>query len=286
MAGRMDEARKGTPGIGAERVAGPALRAARQRLPQPLEPQALAGIVATPVLWSAALALLSPAWLVPAGVLPYLFAPPLVAGGCGLLAACLLGASGRPAASAASLALLHLVLAIAFRHLGRQRQALEQAAAQDALTRTGNRRALWQSLRATHSLGRRQGAAMALVMLDIDHFKAVNERHGHLAGDRVLRRVAALCAARLREHDRLFRYGGEEFVVLLPFTGLADARRVAESLRSAVAAGTGTEGAGVTLSAGVAELRPGESTALWLDRADAALRRAKRAGRDRIATAP
>lgn len=281
MAGHIDDARKGTPGGPAGSPARGTSRGLRYRLPRLPGPSALTAAAATLFLWSVALPLLPAFWLMPAGVLPYLFAPPLVAGAGGLLAAALLGATSPPSATAASLALLHLLLTLAFRRLEQQRRALERAATHDPLTGAGNRRALRHSLRAAHSLARRQRAAMALVMLDVDHFKAVNDRHGHLAGDRVLRRLATLCMSRLRSHDRLFRYGGEEFVVLLPFTGLTEARHVAESLRAVVARGTQATGVSVTLSAGVAELRPEESVTAWLARADAALRRAKRAGRDR-----
>ena len=133
---------------------------------------------------------------------------------------------------------------------------------------------------------RTAGAELACIMIDIDHFKRVNDCHGHATGDLVLQRVAEDCVPILRADDRFGRMGGEEFCAVLPNTGLAAAGLVAEKLRRAVTAGI-TPYAGdsitVTASFGVAALtQSDEDFAALLQRADAALFRAKTAGRDRI----
>ena len=132
-----------------------------------------------------------------------------------------------------------------------------------------------------------------MVLLDIDHFKAVNDTHGHLAGDQVLRAVAGIIRSQLRDYDIAGRYGGEEFAVLLPHTQPGQARRIAERLRMAVAAarltastagGPGT-GLRVTVSAGVACLADcGPELHALIAAADAALYDAKAAGRNRVRT--
>jgi diguanylate cyclase (GGDEF)-like protein len=129
---------------------------------------------------------------------------------------------------------------------------------------------------------------MALVIVDLDHFKAINDRHGHDAGDEVLRQVVRRLSTVIRDHDLLFRWGGDEFVVLLPHTGLDDAPALAERIRHAVAAEplvphTVAEPVRLTVSCGVAgsaEAPPDADSLLAL--ADAALFHAKRNGRDRI----
>ena len=122
----------------------------------------------------------------------------------------------------------------------------------------------------------------ALLFIDLDHFKEINDRHGHLVGDAVLRAAGEAMKAALRGSDICCRYGGDEFLVLLPETPLAGARRVAESLRRRLAATTVNRPEGsvaVTASIGVAAARPGELDAgSLLARADAAMYRAKRAG--------
>jgi diguanylate cyclase (GGDEF)-like protein len=132
---------------------------------------------------------------------------------------------------------------------------------------------------------------LAMAMLDIDHFKAVNDTHGHLAGDQVLRAVAAIIRSQLRDYDIAGRYGGEEFAVLLPHTQPGQARRIAERLRMAVAAAGLDASAGggpalpvrVTVSAGVASLAEcGPGLHALIAAADAALYDAKTAGRNRV----
>ncbi|MCS6811334.1 MAG: GGDEF domain-containing protein [Tepidimonas sp.] len=150
----------------------------------------------------------------------------------------------------------------------------------DALTGVGNRRLLELELAQAAAKGQSLGV---LAVLDLDHFKAINDRLGHDGGDAVLRGFAAVAQAVLRKTDRLYRLGGEEFVLWLPHGQRQTTEVLLQRLRAAVAAQlrTGDEQP-VTFSVGVAEHACGEPWPACLARADAALYRAKRAGRDRI----
>lgn len=155
----------------------------------------------------------------------------------------------------------------------------------DSLTRVPNRRALIEQ--AEHVLARRSGLPLALLMIDVDHFKRINDSHGHPTGDEVLRKVAELLVGRLRGQDILGRYGGEEFCVIAPDTHGEGAHRLAESLRETVAATTlGTEQGDlrVTVSVGYALCPAASDRSLkrLLEEADRALYAAKQAGRDRV----
>jgi diguanylate cyclase (GGDEF)-like protein len=125
-------------------------------------------------------------------------------------------------------------------------------------------------------------------MFDLDHFKKINDRYGHPVGDQALRETVRAIAAELREGDILARFGGEEFLVLLPMTGLDAARLLAERLRQAIASvvlAAGSDEVFLRASFGVAELVPAESVAGWLGRVDRALYQAKERGRDCVVVA-
>lgn len=155
----------------------------------------------------------------------------------------------------------------------------------DSLTGVPNRRALMEQVE--HALTRRSGSPLALLMIDVDHFKRINDTHGHPAGDEVLRKVTERMVERLRGHDVLGRYGGEEFCVVAPDTDAAGALALAESLRHVIAATPLVAESGalpVTVSIGVA-LCPANATRELKDmlaEADAMLYAAKQAGRDRV----
>jgi len=166
--------------------------------------------------------------------------------------------------------------------LRRALQELEQAATVDRLTGAWNRRRFEEAAAAEMALARRRRSPVSLALLDIDHFKRVNDNHGHPAGDVVLAGCAATVRAELRISDILVRWGGEEFLVLLPATGLAGAVVLAEKLRRTVENQHLEEVGNITVSVGVAEHLPGETLAAWTDRADRALYRAKAAGRNRV----
>ncbi len=152
----------------------------------------------------------------------------------------------------------------------------------DSLTGAGNRR-LFDDVLAELPHDTSQGV-MSLMMLDIDHFKAVNDRYGHPVGDLCLHRLARLLMDDLRSPARLFRYGGEEFAVLVP-GGLADAIALAEQLRANVERTPLIRETGITVSIGVAARRPGEAVHDWIRRADDAMYAAKQQGRNRCRAA-
>lgn len=184
-------------------------------------------------------------------------------------------------APAASFVFVTLVL-----ELEHARASVLDMALRDSLTNAYNRRYLIDRLERERQRAVRTGQPLSLLMIDIDAFKAVNDRHGHAAGDLALQAVAKVCEGAMRQYDLLARYGGEEFVVLLPNTSLEQACLVAERVRAAVAA-TGIpalEGVSVTISLGVSQLDFAERDATpLLTRADQALYAAKRGGRNRWA---
>jgi diguanylate cyclase (GGDEF)-like protein len=164
--------------------------------------------------------------------------------------------------------------------LGSFLQRLTAQAHTDALTGAANRRGLLRSLEAMHLRAQRGDHGYAVLMVDVDHFKAVNDRHGHASGDRVLQRVAQGLRDSLRVGDVIARWGGEEFCVLLPRIGLSDAQALAERVAQQIAAGGEPR---VTVSIGVAEVQVArESAEQVIRRADAALYQAKAGGRNRV----
>lgn len=161
--------------------------------------------------------------------------------------------------------------------------AIEQAALTDSLTGIGNKRALDEAVTQAGALADRHGAAWSLILCDLDHFKQINDNHGHVVGDHILKKTAEKLEQAIRNSDTVYRFGGEEFAVLLPHTSDQDARDVAERIRLAVAS-IRVDGGGkpltVTTSCGVAMHLTDESPDQWLARADEALYRAKAQGRN------
>ena len=172
-------------------------------------------------------------------------------------------------------------LAVAFSMIAnRQRAQLLTLATKDPLTGAGNRRGLDAKLMEVVNTYRRSGTPASLVLLDLDHFKTVNDIHGHAVGDQILKSVTEIVNLRIRVTDSLYRIGGEEFVVVLEGADLQRAAHLAEQLRTLVDANELVPDHTVTISLGVAELKDGESGNDWLHRADEALYRAKDAGRN------
>ncbi len=163
-----------------------------------------------------------------------------------------------------------------------QQAMLAQLATRDPLTGTGNRRALETKLDELVEVHARYATPASLLIIDLDHFKAVNDAHGHAKGDEILCRVAEIVNLRIRVTDSLYRIGGEEFVVVLDGRTIDEAVRLAEQLRTLVEANELAPDRSVTISLGVAELQAGEDCGDWLARADEALYGAKDAGRNRI----
>jgi diguanylate cyclase (GGDEF)-like protein/PAS domain S-box-containing protein len=163
-----------------------------------------------------------------------------------------------------------------------EREALiaevQKLAASDALTGLPNRRVLDDQLPREMARSLRADSPLCLAIIDIDHFKAYNDTRGHLAGDAVLRDCAAAWDGALRGEDTILRFGGEEFLVVLPNCGGAEAGEIVERLRAATPDGQ-------TCSAGLAVWRPGESVDDLVARADEALYEAKELGRDRLVSA-
>ena len=160
----------------------------------------------------------------------------------------------------------------------------------DALTGIANRKYFDARLRETAAASMETGEAMSLLLVDIDHFKSFNDRHGHQAGDQVLAIVAHSLTDSIKGQDTVARYGGEEFGIILPRTDLDGATALAVQICATMATrripwkGTTQLFDAVTLSIGVAEYRLGEPLTVLIDRADAALYRAKRDGRNRAVT--
>lgn len=155
----------------------------------------------------------------------------------------------------------------------------------DSLTLVPNRRSLMQY--AEHALARRNGSPLALLMIDVDNFKVINDSHGHPMGDEVLRKIACLLAGRLRGQDLLGRYGGEEFCVVAPGTDAEGALTLAESLRETIASAPFATECGafsVSVSIGVSHCPPNVACKLKevLAEADAALYTAKQTGRNKV----
>jgi diguanylate cyclase (GGDEF)-like protein/PAS domain S-box-containing protein len=160
---------------------------------------------------------------------------------------------------------------------------LERLARTDVLTGLANRRQAQEVLARETRRADRHGFPLSVVLLDIDHFKSINDRFGHPQGDGVLARVAASLRSTLREEDMVARWGGEEFLVVLPHVRLESALVCTERLRAR--SPLVSEVGQVTLSAGVAELGEGEGCHSLIDRADRALYRAKARGRDQAVLA-
>lgn len=180
------------------------------------------------------------------------------------------------------------VLRIARDELSVALRLTEALSLTDELTGLPNRRAFVQRLDQELSRNQRTGQPLAMVVLDIDNFKNINDGYGHYVGDMILRSFAQSMVQELRQHDLLARYGGEEFVLLLPETLLNDARNAMEKLARRIRREP-LDAGGVcidmpTFSAGIACLRPGEPAMTLINRADQSLYLAKRLGRNRIET--
>jgi diguanylate cyclase (GGDEF)-like protein len=163
---------------------------------------------------------------------------------------------------------------------------IEQMAIMDPLTNVCNRRKLLEILEQEMGRTNRGGPVFSVCMIDIDHFKKVNDRFGHIKGDLVLEGFAKAIKDALRSHDTLARFGGEEFVVVLPQTGLAGAISYANRMRSMVETLRFSglpDSFSITISIGVASYEPGESIESLLARADAAMYSAKAQGRNCVA---
>lgn len=187
----------------------------------------------------------------------------------------------------AELAALEMLIGVLFFPL---RNALKYRAAlassyTDMLTGLGNRQSLEIASFREVRLAQRHSRALSLLVIDIDHFKSVNDLHGHLSGDAVLGHIAKVIKETLRDSDQVFRFGGEEFVALLTETAMEQAKLTGERIRSAIEAtsiANGESNIRVTTSVGVASLTGDDDFKALFQRADAALYQAKSCGRNQV----
>ena len=159
---------------------------------------------------------------------------------------------------------------------------LESLAHTDELTGLFNRNAFEQLVLDGPAYERRRSEPTCILLLDLDHFKRINDTHGHKAGDAALVRTAERIRGMVRQDDRIYRWGGEEFLVLAQDTTLEAASGLAERIRTAVGTTEDPLHGSISVSIGVAERVPGEDKDAWFRRADLALYRAKKLGRDRV----
>jgi len=167
--------------------------------------------------------------------------------------------------------------------IDRQQRRLRHQLQHDPLTGLFNRQSLRKKLQSAIEARASQAQHMSLLMLDLDHFKNINDRFGHDVGDSVLRDTSMILRKQTRENDSVFRMGGEEFLMLLWDTDLAKARAKAEQVRLAVERSGMLQHHPITVSIGMADLRPNDDWLSWIKRSDDQLYEAKRGGRNRVA---
>jgi diguanylate cyclase (GGDEF)-like protein len=182
----------------------------------------------------------------------------------------------------ATLLLTIIMINIVLNVMGELQEELRRQALTDPLTGAFNRRRMEQTLEQMVEQGKRRAPNNAMLMIDIDHFKAINDRLGHEAGDQVLRQMVAVIGGRKRIVDQLFRIGGEEFILLLLETNTIDAVALADDLRLRVEQAPLLQDQKVTVSVGISVQRVDQSAEDWIKCADSALYRAKRNGRNRV----
>lgn len=166
-----------------------------------------------------------------------------------------------------------------------QRREMARLARRDALTGVRNRRSMNEALSLAAATADRTGSRYAMAVLDLDHFKRINDTYGHATGDRILVELTKLIESSTRQSDQLFRFGGEEFVILMPGVNREGLRAVVSSLLETLRTRLESPDGAVTASFGAAVLEPGEDWESWLKRADDALYRAKEDGRNCIVLA-
>ena len=167
--------------------------------------------------------------------------------------------------------------------LSRQNRELHLKASTDELTGLKNRLLLDSQLSAEKEMAVRYNLPLSLILIDIDFFKVINDNHGHPMGDQVLKTIALICRNNLRITDQIFRWGGEEFLIISPHTDSISAEHLAEKLRVLVESNHFDSVGTVTISCGVATLTLNEETQDWFKRVDEALYQAKKQGRNRVA---
>lgn len=189
---------------------------------------------------------------------------------------------------ATMLAVMAVLASTYYRLVRRSERRLHELACTDPLTQLRNRRFMMEVAQHEAAVFERDGRPLSILLGDVDHFKRINDHHGHAVGDEALRAIARVLREGVREVDHVARWGGEEFLVLLPSTELDEALQVAERLRVAVQALAevdGRRGLGLSITLGLAELQQGEGIEQALVRADRALYDGKQGGRNRVVLA-
>ncbi|MCF8151431.1 MAG: GGDEF domain-containing protein [Sulfuritalea sp.] len=181
-----------------------------------------------------------------------------------------------------SLLLVVILINIVLSVISSLHQTLARQALTDPLTGCFNRRFMEQELETIVVRGQRYAVTASVLLLDVDHFKSVNDSFGHGKGDLVLQKIVEIAGARIRRGDRLFRFGGEEFLLLLEQTDAEGAILVAEDIRRRIEAAELLPGHKVTVSIGVGQYLAGQSIEAWTKAADTALYQAKSGGRNRV----
>nr|WP_187298798.1 GGDEF domain-containing protein [Marinobacter sp. F3R11] len=169
--------------------------------------------------------------------------------------------------------------------VGKLQNELTRLATTDPLTGCLNRSQLADILNSKIRMQERYGRVSSLILLDLDYFKAINDKWGHNAGDKVLKEMTLRLRKRLRENDRLFRIGGEEFMIVLPETNMREGSILAQQLLTSINSRPFLDDIKVTASASIAEVSKGETWSVWLNRADQALYEAKARGRNQVVSA-
>jgi diguanylate cyclase (GGDEF)-like protein len=165
-------------------------------------------------------------------------------------------------------------------------RVMQMLATTDPLTGLANRRGMTAHVEAGIALAGRTGQPLSVLLIDVDHFKRINDEHGHATGDTVLHQLGRLLGATVRASDHAGRWGGEEFLVVAPGTTVHAATELGERIRAATAGWAFAHGGNVTVSVGVTQHLAGDDAHALLQRADAALYRAKQRGRDRVEAQP
>ncbi len=171
------------------------------------------------------------------------------------------------------------------KEMANQRNLLQEQATKDPLTGIGNRRALSEKMDQLIALFQRTGNKVSLLLIDADHFKIINDTYGHNTGDLYLIEMTKVIKSRIRISDSLYRFGGEEFIVVAENAGIKDALILAEELRATIQSHKIKSDKIVTISIGVAELKSNETDEQWIKRADIALYKAKDLGRNTVCAA-
>jgi diguanylate cyclase (GGDEF)-like protein len=156
------------------------------------------------------------------------------------------------------------------------------AATVDKLTQIYNRRKLEEIIQAEIERAKRYNSPLSLIMIDLDDFKMVNDTHGHQTGDNILKAVAGILKTNIRTTDAAGRWGGEEFMIVVPATALDNARGLAEKIRHIIASHRFDQACAITISLGLAQMFLGDSFDTFINRADDALYRAKNRGKNRV----